>query len=305
MRQPVDRVADDLGVGECSATTARIRSTSAAARACSVARVGLGLLPCLGGGQSQGDHRLGVGAPALELAGPGRAGATGVRSGTTSTPTPAGPPHQRASPASTSYAVGGASRPARARRPPAAVRRGLEARCHASASGCRVPTSPLAAWTAAATVPGAARALVERLEVDPPEPVHRDLLETVGVAGRGRVVAAEGEDAGVLDGRGDQPGAPAAPGVQQPLAPRSQRDRARGQERQLGRPHAQPGCDHLAGPVQQRASLPPLGVEAARVGPPGVERGQQRVAGGGQQRSRRGVQQRAGRRTPSGVGDTP
>ena len=286
----------------CRATTARIRSTRAAARACSVARDAS--VCCQASAAARARATTGsasVRPPSSSLAGPGRRHR--VRSGTTSTPTPPGPPHERASPASTSYAVGGASRPSEAWRPPAAAHRGpgRAAAPAPAAAACpprRWPPAPPRPPSPAR--PGRGRAPRGRPGPGgPPGPPR-----TRRVAGRGREVAAEGEDGGVLDGRGDQPGAPAAPGVQQPLAPGSQRDRARGQERQLGRPHAQPGRDHLAGPVQQRARLPPLGVEAARVGPSGVERGQQRVAGGGQQRSRRRVQQRAARRTLRSGGHT-
>ena len=80
-----------------------------------------------------------------------------VPSRTTRTPS-GGPPHDRASPTRTSHATGVASRP---RDAVASTTRGMplgSVSAHASSSGCRVPTSPLAAWRAAATVPGTERA---------------------------------------------------------------------------------------------------------------------------------------------------
>ena len=146
-----------------------------------------------------------------------------------------------------------------------AVGRGAAATPRPAAGGCR--PRRWRACTAAATVPGAARARSSASRSTRPSRSTGTSSSSGGspaVAARWRpsTRTAECSTAEATSRR-----APAAPGVQQPLAPRSQRDRARGQERQLGRPHAQPGRDHLAGPVEQRAGLPPLGVEAARVGP--------------------------------------
>ena len=244
--------------------------------------------------------------PSSSLAGPGRRHR--VRSGDDQHAHAAGAA-PRAGVADEHVVRGGRARRGRATpwRPPAAVRRGPAARCRAPASGCRVPTSPLARLHRRGHRPRRRpRRASSASRSTRPEPVHRDLLEAVGVAGRGREVAAEGAGRRSARRREATSRAPAAaPGVQQPVAARRSATGPEGRNDSSGGPHAQPGRDHLAGPVQQRARLPPLGVQAARVGPPGVEGGQQRVAG---ERAAAGPPRRPaarGRRTRQEWGDTP
>ena len=250
VRQPVDRVADDLGVGDAprprrgSGRPARRRgparprgSPRSAAR------------PRRRPEPGRPPARRRCARPRARW--PGRAGATGcARARPARRPRRGRPTSGRRRPARRTPSGGRVASQRRPWRPPAAARRGATARCQrlgqrlprahltVGAPGARRPPSPArpGRWSSAS-------------RSTRPEPVHRDLLETVGVAGRGRVVAAEGAGRPECStAGGDQPGAPAAPGVQQPLAPSSQRDRARGQERQLGRPHAQPGGDAPRGP---------------------------------------------------------
>ena len=81
-----------------------------------------------------------------------------VRSGTTSTPSPLGPPHDRASPARTSKCSGTGSRPRDAM---ASTSSGMPRAWQspwAASRGWRVPISALADWTAASALPGTASA---------------------------------------------------------------------------------------------------------------------------------------------------
>ena len=231
--------------------------------------------------RASGDHRLGVGPPDLALAGRARAGATGCAPARRAPRRrPARPTSGRRRPARRTP-WGGASGPATAWASTTAVRPGRGQRCHAAASGCRVPTSPLALWTAAATVPGRPGRVSSASRSTRPArstgtSSNRSASPAVAARWRPRV-----QDRGVLDA----PTRPARVPRRRPACsiPSHPARSATGPGRagsDLGRPHAEPGRDHLAGVVEQAPRLPALGVEPARVGPPRVERGQQRVARG-------------------------
>ncbi len=135
----------------------RTRSTRARASSDSPARCAAVCCHASAAASARGTHGTWPPGPCPgSPAGPGTT--QRVRSGTTRTPTPPGPPQDWASPASTSKEVGEATRPRDAW---ASTTSGMPALRHTSWtcwSGWRVPTSPLACCTAAPTVPGTATA---------------------------------------------------------------------------------------------------------------------------------------------------
>ena len=261
----------------------------------------VGLLPGLRGGEHQGDHRLGVGAPPLGFCrGPGRRHR--VRAGTTSTPTGGAAPRPRVA---DEHVVGRGHRVA-AQATQASTSSGTPCRgapLLASSSGWRVPTSPLAVCSAAATSRPRQGAL-ERVEVDPAQGVHPHHLAATSpeaAASWRRVRTAECSTAEATTR------APLRrPACSSPSHP-ARSPRAGGEEGQLGREHPQPRRDDLAGPVQQRPRLPALGVQPRGSAQPGSARpeGVARGGAGGCWRRRagpgrgRGWRDRGGGHTPT------
>ena len=148
-------------------------------------------------------------------AGPSERHRTPVR--TASTPTPAGPPHDRASPTSTSPPSGRTSRPASR---PASTSSGTPAARQssaASATGCRVPTSPFAACRQAAATPVARHRLGQLAAVAPgpgrPPATSRDVppaasCHWAGVQQRGVLDRADHQAATDPPATGQQPAQP-------------------------------------------------------------------------------------------------
>jgi len=79
----------------------------------------------------------------------------------------------------------------------------------------------------------------------------------------------------VLDGGGDHPRPAAARAVEGPLDGPAHGRLARGHEGELGRADTEAGGDHLGGLVEQAPRGACLGVQAPRIGPARVERGEQ------------------------------
>ena len=210
---------------------------------------------------------------------------------TSSTPTPAGPPHLCAEPAARGPAArAAAAGPSTRRRRRRAGRRRARAAA-TSATGWRVPTSWLAAWTAATATPG-----------------RRPRAATVG-----EVRPARG--ASTRDRRGPRRrrGAPprrrraARPSARPRSAPRRSPCRARPacspssprctasvpEEVKVTSSGRTPEAlgDHRPGVVEQQPRRAGRAVQAPRIGVPLVERGDERLARGGVQRlGRRAVE---------------
>ncbi len=106
-------------------------------------------------------------------------------------------------------------------------------------------------------------------------------------------MAAGDEDGGVLDRGGDDPHTAAPRGIPQTLDHPADGGRAVGGEGDLRRPDGQAVGEHLTGLVQQPSGGARLGVQPPRVGPPGVDRGEEGVAGAGVHGTRCGVEDRA------------
>ena len=266
------------------ATSARIRSMRAWCRGFTSSRSSTTALQGGGGGQRGRDV-----LEARPLARrPGRRRGTGCASGRPCGPAaprrPGGPPHLWADAAATAQPSGNGSRPAEA---PAATKRGTPGTASATAAtGWSVPTSWLALCTAtSATGSGAlATAAATSCGADPTLPVDGD--HHVGRAGPGDGMG----DRGVLHGGADDRAA-----VPRPPAVQAQQPAVHGLGPAAGEGHLVGTCtearrDHLAGVVQQQPCGPTRAVQAPGIGVPLVERGQQRLAGGGVQGlGRRGV----------------
>lgn len=128
-------------------------------------------------------------------------------------------------------------------------------------------------------------------EVDPPERVHRDLGEELGIHPSGGVVTSGDEDRGVLDRAGDRAHSPAPSGIPETLDRTREGDRTAREEAHLRRAYPEPVGDDLAGLVEEPASRSRLGVEPSRVGPSDLEGGHEGLAGGRVQGGRRPVEE--------------
>ena len=200
-----------------AAAVARIRSTRAAARACSAARVASDCCQASAAARAQGDHRLGVGAPGLPLVRPGTAPAGAL----------AHHQHPDAAGAAPRARVADEHVVRRGHRLPAQRRHRVHQQRH-TLGQCpmvhrrqRLAGADLAVGTlhrgGGRARPG--QGALERVQVDPPQGVHPHLLEQRRVARRGGEVAAEGQDPGVLDRRRDEPGPRRRPACISPSHP--------------------------------------------------------------------------------------
>ncbi len=218
---------------------------------------------------------------------------------TTRTPR-GGPPHERASPTSTSQSGGTSSRPSEAI---ASTTRGMPwapAASRASARGWRVPTSPFALWSDRHDGARHRQGRTPGVEVETSRPVDADLGEQRRVVGGRRAGPARHEHGGVLHRGGHRARPTPAGGIRHPVDGPGQRGGTAGQEAHLGGSHSEPGCDDLPGAVEQRACPTALGVEGGRVGPAHLDRGPEGVAGDGVQgagRPRRAVAALPGERS--------
>ena len=250
MGQPVDRVPDDLDVGDgpcdglADALGERVQAPALVGR------------PCHGRLQRGrgGDHRGQVGEagdpPALRSSpGSGARHRTPVR--TASTPTPGGPPHLCALAVRTDHPLGTGARPTLCA---ASTSKGIPCARQAaatSATGCTVPTSWLADCSAARTVSGPSARANRSGSTRP----RTSTPTRCGPSAPGSDPQG-GQDAGVLDGRAHD--APPHP----PPAPREARDtpvHGLGAGRGEGDLFGAAGQDRghrLAGPVEQQPGLP-------------------------------------------------
>ena len=137
-----------------------------------------------------------------------------------------------------------------------------------------------------------------RLEVEPSRPVDADLGEQGRVVGGRRAGPARHEHGGVLHRGGHRARPTPAGGIRHPVDGPGQRGRTAGQEAHLGGSHSEPGGDDLPGAVEQRSGPAALGVQAGRVGPAHLDRGEQGVAGDGVQGAGGRVEQSTARRCP-------
>ncbi len=155
----------------------------------------------------------------------------------------------------------------------------------AASTGCTVPTSWLALISAASAVPGLGDRRRERVEVDPAEPVHTDLVR--GATG-GDVPLRRVQHRRVLDRRVHEGAAHAFAAAEPAEHGGVRRGRAAGGERQLVRAHPEHLGGGTAGRVEQLAGPPRSRVEPGRIGPAVVQRGGQCLPGRRVQRRRTG-----------------
>ena len=195
-------------------------------------------------------------------AGNGERQRTPVR--TASTPT-LGPPHIRASPASTDQPAGSVGVPEGL----GGVDDQRHAPSRARPTGCSVPTSWLAACSAPAATPGRRSGGHEGVGVDPGQRV--DPIDTAAAPALGRVQHGAVLDRAVHERRRAAVAGQRAEhgGVQGLRAVRGEAD--------LVRPGADAVGDRLAGGVEQQPGPAARAVQPGRVGPAVVERGEQRL----------------------------
>ena len=215
---------------------------------------------------------------------------------TSSTPTPAGPPHLWAEAAAAAQPWGSGRRPAEAQ---ASTKSGTSgSAATTSASGCTVPTSWLADCTAATATPGADAARDSAsTSTRPSRSTGTTTLSPPAQAAACSTAECSTAEWTTVEPTRARPGAqPEQPAVDGVGAGRGERD--------LVGAHVQAGGDRLAGVVEQDPRRPAGSVQAAGIGVPLVERGPQDLAGGGVQRlGRRGVEVDRGDRRRAGPGD--
>ena len=275
--EPVRRVSDDVDAGH-----GRRRSADPVDEAPLGSRVdhpGRGdLTPGLGGGEDEGDPRRGERPALLRL--PGRSGWGEPRAGADRQETQRGSgergrvPHEHLEGRGRSHPAeggGGIDNEGDSCRPGCGMD-GLE-RLHGPHLAVRVLEG-----RGNDTVGSQARGI--RLGVDPAETVDRD-----GPDGFGQEQDLE------LDRGGEEDLAHPAPGMAEAGHRDGQRLGAEEVEGQLVGSDPGPVGEDLAGLVEEPTRSPSLGVQAARIGPAGVDRGQQGLPGGRVERGPHGVEE--------------
>ncbi len=264
--EPVDRVADHLGVGDLGHPGPDPVDEGVLAGVDLVALGDHGLER--GGGAQRGGDVLEARRPARRPGRPRGTGcATDVPLRTSSTPTPAGPPHLCAEPAATDQPSGSGSRPIEAQ---ASMKTGATAA--ASATGWTVPTSWLACWSAMTSGPSE----VARRSTRPSGSTRTGR----GLARRCRHARAcsteECSTARVRHASRRDGASPSSPRCTASVPDEVNDTSSR----------RTPSASATASPgvVEDQPGVAGGGVQPARIGVPLVERGEHRVAGRGMQR---------------------